>query len=661
MHRSLLLLLRRAGAAMLTAGLIATGSAVHLPPAPALAAAPPTNAAPSLPLTDCAIEVGIGDAKTPAPARCGTLNVPEDRAKPDGRQVTLAVVVLPPTDPGAKGLPIFHLEGGPGGSAISNFGQGWFIAYDELRRQHPVVLVDQRGVGQSTSLQCTEITDSALSDLKAAQSLNLVALLRYGACATRLSKTTDPRQYTSAAAADDLDAVRAALGYDRILIFSNSYGTWLAQFYLKAYGPRVAGMILDSVVGPWNQPELDAPANAQAALDGVIALCKADATCAKTYPDLPGKLKTAIARLDKQPFTVTGTSTISGKGYPVVMTADRLRESLFQMLYSVTNAELIPQTIADAAEGIYTFPAALQASQAELSGDFVSIGLNLSVSCAETSPYFSESAVTAKQKPSFLYPTPEAYALAMRAQAAICAIWPHAPLKRADVAPVRSSQPVLIFSGALDPVTPIRYGEETHARLSRSTLVTFPNQAHGVLITSQCARTLAAAFFADPTAKLNTACAANELAPIFTGAYNAEFELYDEAGATFTGYAPKGWASVIDGPLTFFTSPDKRQFAAAGVYRNMRVKDARAALLAAIEARYGATHVQQEVTQSLLIISVTAVVHSLNRPDYAYMGAFYLRPDGKDVLVVWNAAPSMWFQAVSLAYAPQMLATMHGR
>jgi hypothetical protein len=198
---------------------------------------PPTPAAgqsvSTVRMNPCQFSVGFGEAKHEVDAQCGAIQVPEDRSKPDGRKLDIHFVLLAATGKGAKGTPIFHLEGGPGGSAISGFGEAWYSAFRVLRETHDIVLIDQRGTGRSASLQCKEVTDPAFEDLaqpltdREAQDLYID---RLSACLNRLSATNDPAFYTSTILADDTDAVREALGFEQIDIFSNSYGTWLDRF-----------------------------------------------------------------------------------------------------------------------------------------------------------------------------------------------------------------------------------------------------------------------------------------------------------------------------------------------------------------------------------------------------------------------------------------------
>src|SRR5258708_7834774 len=260
-----------------------------------------TGTGPTLPLEGaCKYSTVIGLID----AQCGVVTVPEDRAHPEGRKLNISYRVIPPIDSGAHGLPIFHLEGGPGGSAIDGFAQGWVSSYQLLHQDHPIVLIDQRGTGVSSPLKCSEISNPILTDLAVNRTLDqeqTTTIDRLGQCLNRLSQQTDPQFYTTSNLADDTDVVRAALGYDQIDIFGNSYGTSLGQIYLKRHGDHVAAMILDSVVGPWDNWNYDGANNAQAALEAVFALCQTDPACNAAYPDLSFSLQQSYSILKSAP------------------------------------------------------------------------------------------------------------------------------------------------------------------------------------------------------------------------------------------------------------------------------------------------------------------------------------------------------------------------
>jgi pimeloyl-ACP methyl ester carboxylesterase len=470
-------------------------------------------------LESCKFSIGIGGAKHEVDAQCGVIQVPEDRVKPDGRKLDIHFVLLPATGQGTKGMPIFHLEGGPGGSAISGFGEAWYSAFRALRETHDIVLIDQRGTGRSASLQCKEVTEPAFEDLAQPltdQEAEDLYVDRLSACLNRLSATNDPAFYTSTILADDTDAVREALGFEQIDIFSNSYGTWLAQIYLRRHGEHVHGMVLDSPVGPWNNYLWNASLSTEAALNKIIDLCKTDTQCDQTYPNLASQLQSALDKLEEEPATITVPSGITGKSYTVVMTPTRLLSAIQVMLYQSANASLVPQTISQAARSNYLLSATTLVSYAEQTND-LSYGLYYSVHCSETAPFLDESANKPPRGQFFGREGDQSNQLGE-----VCQAWRSAELDKADVAPVKSDRPVLILSGMLDPITPVSFAEETHRRLDKSTLVVFPYQAHGPMVGSKCAQILVAAFLAAPERSVDTSCTAQDVRPIFMGAYKVD-------------------------------------------------------------------------------------------------------------------------------------------
>src|SRR4249919_1500533 len=90
-----------------------------------------------------------------AKVRCGTVTVPEDRSKPDGRQIRLNIIVIPAKQPSKVGQALFELEGGPGLADTNNVG---FYLTDgaPYGATRDIVLFDQRGTGRSNPLDCPE-------------------------------------------------------------------------------------------------------------------------------------------------------------------------------------------------------------------------------------------------------------------------------------------------------------------------------------------------------------------------------------------------------------------------------------------------------------------------------------------------------------------------
>ncbi len=614
--------------------------------------------APSIQLSPCKLTVGIGGAAHGVDAKCGVQQVPEDWSKPDGKKIDIHLAIVPATSPNPKGLPIFHFEGGPGGSAITAYGRGMYIPYSFLRTDHDIVLIDQRGTGQSASLQCTEVTDQALSDLAQAstdETDQTQSEQRLAACLKRVSAKYDPALYTSASLARDTDAIRAALGYDQIDIYGSSYGTQLAQYYLRDFGAHVHAAVLDSTVGPWDNFLLVAPGSIDTALHQVFTLCQADPVCNKAYPDLSGQLQAALDKLKDKPVSVTANSLVTNDPYPVTMTQKRFLYALSEMLTSNSLIGYVPMVISQAANGNYLISAGMLITLNELPD--VSWGLYYSVNCAEDVAFFTPDQIKKYDTGGLfanVYPTPDELVK-------MCSAWRSAELSPEDVAPVKSDRPTLILSGAYDPITPVSYAQETNQRLSKSQLVVLPYQTHGVIIGSKCSQQLIALFLEAPEKAIDVSCADNDVRFVFAGAYSVDMAPYSAPDGSFGTVIPKGWTAQpakAGSPLTFFESPDKLQFLGVGVLKGVKMADARATVIKAVADAYGAVDVQQEIDIPAIVFTLKVVSHALDRPDQVYFGMFMMREMNGNTYVVWQAAPANIFQAVTVAIAAPVFTSL---
>jgi len=171
-------------------------------------------------------------------AECAWLSVPENREQPDGKQVQLHVARIRSLRLEPAGDPLFVLSGGPG-QAASDFYLSIAPALARVRRDRDIVIVDQRGTGKSNRLDCTFPDESDITFTDPQQLRDLTR-----SCLAKLSG--DPRYYTTSVAVRDLDDVRAALGYQRLDLYGVSYGTRVAQHYMRRYPQRVRVAILDA-------------------------------------------------------------------------------------------------------------------------------------------------------------------------------------------------------------------------------------------------------------------------------------------------------------------------------------------------------------------------------------------------------------------------------
>ncbi|TMR97093.1 alpha/beta fold hydrolase [Nonomuraea basaltis] len=221
-------------------------------------------------------------------ADCGTLAVPENRRDPGSNLIALPVVRLRATG-GDPAEPIFRLGGGPG---ITNMS---FPAASRLTDRHDVVLVGYRGVDGSAVLDCPEVT-SALrrsADFAGEESLRRYAGA-FAGCARRLAgEGIDLAGYSLPQRADDLEAARRALGYERINLISSSAGTRTAMIYAWRHPESIHRSAMIAVNPPGHL--LWDPAITDDQLGHYARLCGKDDGCAARTGDLAAAMRATAA------------------------------------------------------------------------------------------------------------------------------------------------------------------------------------------------------------------------------------------------------------------------------------------------------------------------------------------------------------------------------
>ena len=181
----------------------------------------------------------------------------------------------------AQADPLVPLMGGPGEEAISE--AAYFAGlFAPLRRDHDILLVDQRGTGRSGALRC----DLYSADDPAVSLRDLFPLAAVKRCEQQLSARADLTQYTYLHFANDLEQVRLALGYGKMNLFGGSYGTRAAQIFMRAYPQSVRTAYLGSVVPIDVMTPLTMAKSAQVALDNTLDACAAESACNDRVPEL---------------------------------------------------------------------------------------------------------------------------------------------------------------------------------------------------------------------------------------------------------------------------------------------------------------------------------------------------------------------------------------
>jgi pimeloyl-ACP methyl ester carboxylesterase len=245
------------------------------------------------------IEFELEGGETVA-AEQGEVWVPENRSDPDSRRIAVRFVRFA-SRAEAPGPPVFYLAGGPGGAGTDAArGRRWAL-FSRLRDDADVVVLDQRGTGLSERVP--GCTSSVAVPPDSATTRTLVTRLYGEALAECLGfwegEGVDARGWTTWESAADVDAVREALGAERVSLLGISYGTHLALAVLRRFPDRVDRLVLASAEGPDETVKL--PARTDAYVARLQAAVDRDSAAAARYPDVAGLVRRVLDRIEADP------------------------------------------------------------------------------------------------------------------------------------------------------------------------------------------------------------------------------------------------------------------------------------------------------------------------------------------------------------------------
>lgn len=446
---------------------------------------------------------------------CGVVLVPEDRSRPDGNWIRLAVAIFRgPTT--ATRPPLIFLGGGPGTYVLEEFGPRvtGSLATD-LTAGRDFVMFDQRGVGFSQpSLQCPELRELKYRTIGLHRSRAREIEDRVDAafaCRDRLvASGIDLSAYHTAASAADVNDIRQTLHYGAMDVWGLSYGTRLALAVARDFPQGVHSLVLDSALPQLVNQLIDRASNAERAFQVLFDGCAADAACAAAYPDLEAVFYDLVAQLNSIPATYFAQHPQTGVVYDVILTGDGLIRMLVDALVPSYLTPFIPFAAASVRNGDFTVMS--QATSLLTFDDRHSEGTFYSVNCADFASGTSIQEVTAARRN--VHPA-LAQALGEEARLRICEGWGAARSMPTTHTPVVSSVPTLIFAGEYDPLTPPHYAQIASRTLRNSLWFEFPAMSHNVQRSSSCAHAMMIAFLADPERTPDASCIDDMRPPVW--------------------------------------------------------------------------------------------------------------------------------------------------
>lgn len=394
-------------------------------------------------------------------AELGHLFVPENRSNPQSKLIELAFVRFKSTSKN-PGTPILYLVGGPGGSAISQGRSVGFPLYMALREAGDFILLDQRGTGMSKpNLTCREKLNYPLDKpLERAELLRLY-LEQSRSCAQNWrSQGVDLSGYNTNENADDVEALRKALGIPKLNLFGTSYGTHLSLATIRRHGENLDRVVMAGIEGPDHTHKL--PSNVQNNLEQIAQIYKADANVGKAIPDFLGLMQTLFDRLEKQPVTVELTDPETKQKVKITLGKFELQYLIVNLLPGrVTAMQRFPSIALAMSKGDFSLLAGVSFGARR---DSIGSAMSFVMDCASGVSRKRWAQIKREEKTRMVgslidFPFPE-----------ICKEWGNPDLGSRFRSPVKSKLPVLFISGTLDGRTPVINAEETRKG--------FPNSVH---------------------------------------------------------------------------------------------------------------------------------------------------------------------------------------
>lgn len=423
-----------------------------------------SQGASALELEEC--RISAGPAFPGIKARCGILERPENPDDPESPVLAIRVAVVPALNLQPLPDPIVPLAGGPGQGAVQ-FYSAYAQAFEKVRSDRDILLVDQRGTGESARMDCPVDEDLIVGQYSVELTVEFTKT-----CLEQLPH--DPRYFTTSIAVQDLEAVREALAYPELNLYGISYGSRVAQHYAKRYPDSTRTIVLDGVVPPQLALGPEIAIEAQKAVDNIFARCRDDDACNERYPNIADSFASLKNKLDRNAVNVSVSHPVNGRTETVQFGRNELATAIRLMAYSPRSIAMLPLLVSEAVNGNYApLAAQFQMTLMNLS-DAIALGMHNAVMCTEDVPFYSAARIDkAALNASYMGP------MQLDALEAICSVWPAGPIDNDFKLALSTEIPTLLLSGSADPITPPRYADMAARNLKKAWLLTGMHQGHG--------------------------------------------------------------------------------------------------------------------------------------------------------------------------------------
>jgi len=435
---------------------------------------------------------------------CHRLVVPSAWADRGSPELSIQVAVFEATNASAQDIgTVLWIEGGPGAGPLATVSSWFDAAFSSLNENFDVVVFDPRGTGFSLpSLDCSEIDD--LYGLESGFGIgDQVDAVRD--CSTRLaSDGIDITDYDSLATARDIEALRRQLSVDQWNLVGQSYGSRLAQTYVREFPESVRAIVLDGAYSIDDDPADDSKQSV-AALRRLLASCLVDVRCNAEFPEFEARFFMMLEKVGRDPIDIESVDPDTGETHSYVVDDIYFADLVFQSLYDTYTSSSWPRIIADLEAGNTDTLDFLATQMAGGVGTGNDVGVYYSVQCRDE---WSFSDDQPEESPSAFDESDE---ISAGVWGLFCPSWGAGSAEPVEAFAITTEVPTLILGGEFDPVTPREGAEVLQSQLGADFLE-FANVGHGTLGVLDCAGTVATQFLTDLVLR-GVGCAEDHLVP----------------------------------------------------------------------------------------------------------------------------------------------------
>ncbi|MBW1749864.1 MAG: alpha/beta hydrolase [Deltaproteobacteria bacterium] len=469
------------------------------------------------PLEEC-FAVPPDDLDVKFDTDCGYVVVPEFYHGESNRELKLGTMRLT-TGHGKDRTPLFMYSGGPGQTQISseNFKLYQPEMLGGILAERDIVLVEQRGVGHTdTLLDCPDFFSAAWAaykqGLNAEESATFQVEIIENCIAGFKAQGINFDAYNDVENAADVNAVREALGYDRIIFYGASYGTLLAQHVMRDFPDILEAVVMDGTVALSRKSWVQYTAvDSQWGIDNLTKLCEADEKCRKAY-DIPALVDASLAHFDNGPLPYSYTNpddpTLTIKG-------ELTKQDMAGLIHTFQGTgiqvsalpAILDQLVKGGAETAQEVLGEKKATDIIASRDATkgeeALLMHLAMVCSDD-PVKSVDEVIMDGAGEYARILGKEMA---EAYITFCRLINVKELPDSVDVNVTLDVPTLLLSGSLDVATPSLHSQPVVDALPNATLLTFPGRTHVQIGNiNLCAAQIMTRFVLDPTTQLDTQC-----------------------------------------------------------------------------------------------------------------------------------------------------------